>query len=222
MPPEVSNALVGAIVATITAMAAAAALLPPYIKRQMDIRQKAQEAKLLDEQKKSDDALAEAKQAREAEVEQRKQFSRLIDTLINERTGVAAQQEVMVKALTNSVTVQGRQMEILDTVAKELRANTNVTTAGVKTIGELSDGIHILLDTGSKPMQNLSKQIAELGLNIASVVTGQQGVTQKVDFIHDQLNKIIELINALEIMKLVAEAKLEDARKITGELPATN
>lgn len=222
MPPEVSNALVGAIVATITAMAAAAALLPPYIKRQMDIRQKAQEAKLLDEQKKSDDALAEAKQAREAEVEQRKQFSRLIDTLINERTGVAAQQEVMVKALTNSVTVQGRQMEILDTVAKELRANTNVTTAGVKTIGELSDGIHILLDTGSKPMQNLSKQIAELGLNIASVVTGQQGVTQKVDFIHDQLNKIIDLINALEIMKLVAEAKLEDARKITGELPATN
>lgn len=222
MPPEVSNALVGAIVATITAMAAAAALLPPYIKRQMDIRQKAQEAKLLDEQKKSDDALAEAKQAREAEVEQRKQFSRLIDTLINERTGVAAQQEVMVKALTNSVTVQGRQMEILDTVAKELRANTNVTTAGVKTIGELSDEINILLDTGSKPMQNLSKQIAELGLNIASVVTGQQGVTQKVDFIHDQLNKIIELINALEIMKLVAEAKLEDARKITGELPATN
>lgn len=222
MPPEVSNALVGAIVATITAMAAAAALLPPYIKRQMDIRQKAQEAKLLDEQKKSDDALAEAKQAREAEVEQRKQFSRLIDTLINERTGVAAQQEVMVKALTNSVTVQGRQMEILDTVAKELRANTNVTTAGVKTIGELSDEINILLDTGSKPMQNLSKQVAELGLNIASVVTGQQGVTQKVDFIHDQLNKIIELINALEIMKLVAEAKLEDARKITGELPATN
>lgn len=222
MPPEVSNALVGAIVATITAMAAAAALLPPYIKRQMDIRQKAQEAKLLDEQKKSDDALAEAKQAREAEVEQRKQFSRLIDTLINERTGVDAQQEVMVKALTNSVTVQGRQMEILDTVAKELRANTNVTTEGVKTISELSDEINILLDTGSKPMQNLSKQIAELGLNIASVVTGQQGVTQKVDFIHDQLNKIIELINALEIMKLVAEAKLEDARKITGELPATN
>lgn len=222
MPQEIVSALVGFVVAAIGVGVAFAALLPSYVKRQMDIRQKAQENKIAEEQEKSKSAFEEAHQERENAEEQRKQFGRLIDSLISERAGQSQQQEVMIKALTNSVTVQGRQMEIMDAMAKELRANTNVTTEGVKEIGDLSNRIDELLDTGSKPLQKLTVKVDELGKNVASVVEKQNDTSEKVNFIHKQIVEINALKTSLEVMLSVAQAKLDDVRKATTESSTVN
>lgn len=215
MPPELATAIVGAIISAVVAMGATAALLPRFMDSRMEIYKKAQEAKIATAKQISDNAIDQARQEREAAEEQRKQFGRLIDSLINERSANTEQQQVMVKALTGSV-------NILDGMAKELRANTSVSTEGVKEIGELTDRFDELLDTGSKPLQALGKRVDELATGVSAIITNQRDTTEKVNYIHEKIAEIVSLKSTLDIMLKVAEAKLEDVRKATGDNPSVS
>jgi uncharacterized protein YoxC len=215
MPAELSSAIVGAVIAAVVAMGAAFALLPPFMKKQMELYQTKQEGQIKIEKKRSEEAIEETRRERAATEERDKQFVRLVDSLISERDSNQQQQGAMVRALTSSVTV-------LDGMAKELHANTNVTTEGTKEIGELTNRFDVLLDTGSKPLQQLSKDVASLAKGVSEVISTQKDTTGKVNYIHEKIAEIVSLKNTLEIMLKVAEAKLEDVRKTTGDSPVVD
>jgi len=210
MPPELSSAIVGAVIAAVVAMGAAAALLPPFIKRQMNIHQTSQEDRIAIEKKKSEDALEEAHQERLAAEVQRNQFSRLVDSLITEREAQTKQQEVMVRALTGSVSV-------LDSMSKELRANTQITGEIPKELGALTERFDVLLDTGSKPLQELKIDVKELAKGLSAVTASQRDTTEKINFIHEKILEIVTMRGTLDVLQKLAEAKLDDVRKSTEE-----
>lgn len=208
MPPELITALVGAAIAIVGAIGAIAVFMPPVIKRQMDIHQQVQAAKMESDKQARDDALAAAKQEREIAAQQRAQYDRLIDASINRENSTVQQNEAMVKALTHSVAVQGRQTEILDGMAKELRANTNVTTEGVKTIGELSERT-----------ETLNMKVDGLGEKLAAVILNQTTSTETLTTIISEINS---LRTSVDVMLSVAKAKLEDVKRSTGDLQTVN
>lgn len=210
MQAELQGVVIGVVITAILTAGAVIKLLPPFIKRQMDIYQKSQEDKIAIEKKKGEDALEEARQERLSADEQRKQFSRLVDSLIAERESQSKQSEVMVKALTGSVAV-------LDGMKQELRANTSITSEIPKELGALTDRFDELLDTGSKPLQELRNDVKELGKGVAEIKTSQRDTTDKVNFIHEKIVEINALKTSLEVMLSVAQAKLEDIRKATDE-----
>lgn len=219
MPPELLSAIIGALISAFVAIGAAATLLPPFLKGRMETWQKTQDSKIAIEQKKSDESLEESKQERLRLEERDKQFIRLVDSLISERATASVeraanqqQQEVMVRALTSAVAV-------LDGMAKELRANTGVTTDTSKTMIELAKSLDELLEKGSQPLQTLSRKVDEMGAGVAAMVLNQRDMTDKVNYIHGKIEQITELKNYLDVMLKVAEAKLEDAKKGTDELP---
>lgn len=226
MPPELGSAIAGGLVSLIGAFVAVAVIVPPLIKRQVEINQSAQEsklrtdqqvqtAKLKAEQDARDEALATAKQEREAAAEERAMFKSLVNANIERDKNNSVQQETLVKAFT-------KQTEILDTMAKELRANTNTTTDGVKAIGEFSDNMGKMLEEGSKPVQALTSEVRQLQTKISELDTKQGQTSGKVDMINQSIVEIKQLQREINDMLRAYQDKLQEAKRSTGEILATN
>lgn len=196
---ELIDGIVKFVLQLLPTLLAFIVIVPPIFKRQMTINLAKQEEQLrlerqarVDAQKKSDD--------------DRNLFRTLVESTIKDRDTSNRQSDDLVRAYIRAVDLIDKMSGKIESMGNELHANTQETTSTAQALGDLSENINALA--------------TRLDLRLAGIETNNLalGVENRIE-----LEKILvsakEMSTHAQILERLAEAKIEDVKKLTGEMP---
>lgn len=189
--PETVAALQAVGLAALIAIAAIIRFLPNYMQKRIDLSLEAQSTRIKEESNE-----------KTADIEERRAISALLLAMSGN-----------LKALTDAFV---NQQAAHTAQSGEIKANTQVLTSITEQNHELTQKFSQLLDTGSRPLQELHGKIDALRVEVIGTIGSRDEDKARLEKVITEATEAI--ISSTLIVKLAKE-KLEDAKRSTGQNP---
>lgn len=191
IPPEIILAATVAVVTLLGTITAVLRFMPPYLQKRIDLSLEAQSTRIKEESNE-----------KTADIEERRAISALLLAMSGN-----------LKALTDAFV---NQQAAHTAQSGEIKANTQAITSITEQNHELTLKFSELLDTGSKPLQELHGKIDALRTEVVNTFGSKDEDKARLEKVITEATEAI--ISSTLIVKLAKE-KLEDAKKATGQNP---
>ncbi len=187
IPPEIVLAATVAIVSFLGATAAVFRFAPNYLQKRIDLSLETQAAKIKDETSEKN-----------ADIEERHAISTLL-------LAMSGNLEALTRAFVGQQAAQGN-------TANEIRANTQAITSITEQNQELNKQFNQLLDTGSKPLQDLHGKIDQLRREVIGTIATREEDKARLEKV---ITDATEVITSSTLIVKLAQEKLADVKRKT-------
>lgn len=196
--PELAFAITTTLIVVITSVGAVFKFLPGVVQKRVELSLAAETAKI----KQDGDKLT-------ADIEEQRATSALLLAMSGTLTAQSGNLDALTKAVVGQQTTQ--------------HANTQAIISLTEQGSETARGVDTLLDTGGPALQALIKTVDGMDGKLNAITTDSQTTATQNEVTRLKLEKLItdanQLFTHIQVFLTAAEAKLQDVKKKTGELP---